>query len=325
MIIIQIAAAAAAGAACLLTGDPLLSCYILGGCILIQLAVSAGVCFIREKRLEELTSYLMKVQDRMELPALSRHNEGQLGILQSEIYKLVVLLKEQSSSDRKDKEYFAKMLSDISHQIKTPLTSIMIMTDLLKSPALTEEKRTEFIEKIDSQISRITWLIRNLLTLSQLDAEMLKLKKETVVMRDFLNKACQPFELMAEVKGVSLIVCAPGDMEWICDSHWTMEAVSNIIKNCIEHTGPGGSVELLAQQSNFATSIRIRDNGEGMDQKELERIFDRFYKGSDSSNESVGIGLAMAKQVIMMQNGVIHVSSEKGKGTEFCVKMYRER
>ena len=322
--IIQIAAAAAAGIACFLTGDPLLSCYILGACILVQLAVSFGCSFIREKRLEELTSYLMKVQDRLEIPELSRHNEGQLGILQSEIYKLVVLLKEQSSADRKDKEYFAKMLSDISHQIKTPLTSIMIMTDLLKNPALAEEKQAEFIEKIDSQVSRITWLIRNLLALSQMDADMLKLKKETVNMSDFLNKACQPFELMAEVKGVSLIVSVPDDIEWICDSHWTLEAVSNIIKNCIEHTGSGGTVELSAQQSNFATSIWIRDNGEGMAQEELERIFDRFYKGADSSKESVGIGLAMAKQVIMMQNGVIRVSSEKGKGTEFCVKMYWE-
>lgn len=325
MIIIQIAAAAAAGAACLLTRDPLLSCYILGACILVQLAVSFGFHFMREKRLEELTSYLMKVQDRMELPDLSGHNEGQLGILQSEIYKLVVLLKEQSSSDRRDKEYFAKMLSDISHQIKSPLTSIMIMTDLLKNPALSEEKRADFIEKIDSQISRITWLIRNLLTLSQLDADMLKLKKETVCMSDFLNRACQPFEVMAEVKGVQLMVSVPEDMDFICDSHWTMEAVSNIIKNCIEHTGFGGQVEIFAKQDNFATSIRIRDNGEGMETKELERIFDRFYKGTDSSKESVGIGLAMAKQVVMMQNGVIRVSSEKGKGTEFCIKMYWER
>ena len=216
------------------------------------------------------------------------------------------------------------MLSDISHQIKTPLTSITIMTDLLKSPNLDEEKRVEFTDKIDSQVSRITWLIRNLLTLSQLDANMLKLKKQDVPVRELIQKACQPFEILAELKEVELSVSADGNIRLICDAHWTAEAISNIVKNCIEHTQPGGEVCVTVSQNNLATDIFIRDNGEGIAKEHLPYIFDRFYKAGNQSNDSVGIGLAMSRQMIMLQNGTISVSSEEEAGTEFHIKMYSE-
>lgn len=286
--------------------------------------ISARAWYRREKQLEELILYLMKLQDHPEIPELPKYSEGQLGVLQSEIYKLVVQNREQSAGAVREKEYLAQMLSDISHQIKTPLTSITIMTDLLKSPNLDEEKRAEFTDKIDSQVSRITWLIRNLLTLSQLDANMLKLKKQDVPVRELIQKACQPFEILAELKGVGLSVSADGDIRLICDAHWTAEAISNIVKNCIEHTQPGGQVCVTVSQNNLATDIFIRDNGEGIAKEHLPYIFDRFYKAGNQSNDSVGIGLAMSRQMIMLQNGTISVSSEEEAGTEFHIKMYSE-
>ena len=198
------------------------------------------------------------------------------------------------------------------------------MTDLLKSPNLDEEKRVEFTDKIDSQVSRITWLIRNLLTLSQLDANMLKLKKQDVPVRELIQKACQPFEILAELKEVELSVSADGNIRLICDAHWTAEAISNIVNNCIEHTQPGGKVWVFANQNNLATNIVIRDNGEGIAREHLPYIFDRFYKAGNQSNDSVGIGLAMSRQMIMLQNGTISVSSEEEAGTEFHIKMYSE-
>lgn len=131
------------------------------------------------------------------------------------------------------------------------------MTDLLKNPALEEDRRVEFTDKIDSQVSRITWLIRNLLTLSQLDANMLKLKREKVLAQDLLFKACQLFEILAELKGVELSVKAEENIGLLCDEHWMIEALSNIVKNCMEHTPPGGKVEIMASQNNFATNIFI--------------------------------------------------------------------
>lgn len=323
-IIIQFVSIFIAGILCFVVRDTKSISYILAACILVLVTISSVYHRLQEKKLENLILYLMKVQDRFELPDIEKYNEGKLGILQSEIYKLVVLFSEKSHTATKEREYLAKMLSDISHQIKTPLTSITIMTELLENPDLSEEKRTEFIGKIDQQVNRITWLIKNLLTLSQLEADMLKLKKEEILVKELLIKACQPFEIMAEVKNIALTVTTNEDIKLVCDSHWTIEAISNIVKNCIEHTEYGGMVSVYAEQNNFSTNIRITDNGEGIGKEHLPHIFERFYKGANSSTNSVGIGLAMSKQIIMQQNGTIQVTSEAGKGTSFFIKLYSD-
>lgn len=307
----------------LFVGEWKIACIILTVSLLCMFIVSVLHHRRKEKQLSELVLYLMKVQDRMELPELQKCEEGQFGILQSEIYKLVVLLKEQSQHATRQNVYLADMLSDISHQIKTPLTSITIMTELLENPGLPIEKREEFISNINQQVDRITWLIKNLLTLSQLEADVLKLKKEKISVNALLQKACQPFEVMAEVKDVNLDIQATEEIECVCDIHWTVEAISNIIKNCIEHTPSGGTVAILVEQNNFATNIRISDNGEGISKEHLPHIFERFYKGRNTSSNSVGIGLSMSKQIIMRQNGMVSVTSEEGKGTTFQVKIYR--
>lgn len=310
-------------AVCILSGGSGVVWLCLGGCVTLCV-VSGAAWYRREKRLEELILYLMKLQDHLELPEMAKYGEGQLGVLQSEIYKLVARIQKKSMGAAREKDYLAGMLSDISHQIKTPLTSITLMTDLLKNPDLDEAKRIEFIDKIDSQVGRITWLIRNLLTLSQLDANMLKLKREEAGVRELILKACQPFEILAELKEIELSVAADEDIRMVCDEHWTAEAISNIVKNCIEHTEPGGRVSILAGQNNFATNILIKDTGEGIGKEHLPYIFDRFYKAGNPSADSVGIGLAMSRQIIMMQNGTVSVNSEEGVGTEFHIKVYSE-
>lgn len=277
----------------------------------------------RKRELEELTQYFMKIQDQVELPKLSKCGEGQIGILQSELYKLMIQMTEQSSGARHEKEYLADMLSDISHQIKTPLAAVTIMTDLLKTPELSEEKRLEFVQRIDTSVNRITWLIRNLLTLSQLDAQRLKLKEEKVFAADFFAELISPFELVLRQRGIRLCMETDGEIAFVCDRRWTGEALSNIVKNCIEHTQNGGQIIVSVSQNNFSTNIRIADNGEGIAKEHLPHIFERFYKGGSQSSESVGIGLAMAEKIITLQNGTISVRSKVGEGTEFLVKFYR--
>ena len=277
----------------------------------------------RERKIEELISYLTKVQDQLELPEFDSMQEGRFGILQSEIYKLVVQLQEQYSGEQKQKKYMVDMLSDISHQIKTPMTAISLMTDLLSAPELSDEKRLDYVEKINHQTNRINWLVRNLLTLSQLEADMLELKKEQVSLREMLDAIVDTFELMAEVKGVELSMECPKEIQISCDKQWTREAISNIVKNCIEHTKENGSVRISAVQNNLATEIRIQDTGEGISKEHLPHIFKRFYKAPGSSNSSVGIGLSMSKQIVMRQSGIISVTSEVGEGTEFLIKMYK--
>lgn len=278
----------------------------------------------REKDTAELISYLMRVQDRLELPEMSGFREGQFGILQSEIYKLVALLKEQYSNEKKQKKYMADMLSDISHQIKTPMTAITIMNDLLKTPELSEQQRLAYVEKIDSQTERIRWLVKNLLTMSRLEADMLELKSEEMGIEELLVDVLNPLYVLADAKQVELSVDIPEGIRLFCDRKWTAEALSNIVKNCIEHTDSGGEVSVTVLQTNFSTDITVRDTGEGIAKEHLPYIFDRFYRAPGASSDSVGIGLSMSKQLIMRQNGMIEVKSELGVGTEFLVRLYRK-
>ena len=299
-----------------------LSAISLGLGMAVVFLITLAERWRRAREIDRLLQYLMRIQDQPELPELSRYREGRLSTLQSEIYKMASHLSEESDSARREKRYLSDMLSDISHQVKTPITAITIMTDLLKNPDLSEEKRLEFVSNIDFQVSRITWLIKNLLTLSQLEAGVLKLKKENISVKELLEQAIQPFEIMAEVREIDLS-CQMEEELWLSlDSHWTVEAISNIVKNCMEHTGEGGAVTLSAWQNNFSTNIRIQDNGEGISPEHLPHIFERFYKADISSKSSVGIGLAMSKKIVLLQNGDITVRSTLGKGTEFLVKFY---
>ncbi len=309
---------------CLALGDLEITCILLGVCIVLLLVTSVVFYKKREKDIEAMISYLMKVQDRLELPELSAMQEGKIGILQSEIYKLVAILKEQYSGEHKRKKYLVDLLSDISHQIKTPMTAMTLMSDLMKTPDLSEEKRLDYISKIDSQIDRINWLIRNLLTLSQLEADMLPLKSEQINAEQLVKNATVSLETLADVRGVELNTEAKSEMLLACDKQWTTEALSNIIKNCIEHTPEGGNVDVQVTQNNLYTQIIIKDNGAGISKEHLPYIFKRFYKVDGASNSSVGIGLSMSKQIIMRQGGMIDVKSELGKGTEFTIKLYKK-
>lgn len=320
---IQIILLIAAVVLCGIIHVPEYMCMVLALCLMMEVVIAIWRERRQEKQLELLIRYLSLVQDRLELPELGAIKEGNLGILQSEIYKVVALLRESYSAERQQKKFLSDMLSDISHQIKTPLTAISVMTDVLEQPELEDEKRLEYTSKIEKQVNKITWLIRNLLTLSQLEADVLVLKRETVNVSEMLGQIQDTFEIMAEVKQVALQMEADKEIVMICDRHWTTEAISNIVKNCIEHTKEGGSVRLAVMQDNLATHIHIVDNGEGITKEDLPHIFERFYKAASSSSDSIGIGLAMAKEIVQKQDGVINVESEKGKGTKFYVKMYR--
>lgn len=276
----------------------------------------------QEKKIQELIDYLTKVQDFAELPGMNEITEGRMGILQSEIYKVVTILKEEYSSEHKQKKYMSDMMSDISHQFKTPLTAISLMTELLMEPEITTEQRLEYTAKIDSQINKMTWLIRNLLTLSQLEAGVLEMKSEPINLKALIDEITDSLDVMAEVADVTLEAVVPDEITIKGDSHWLREAISNIVKNCIEHTGEGGFVKLKAMQNNLCTTLTIEDNGKGIAKEHLDHIFERFYKGGNSSPNSVGIGLAMAKQIINSHGGIIEAQSEVDKGSTFVIKLY---
>ena len=319
---VKIILAAVTALVCVAVHKPVACCIAVSAFALILLAENIISERLLRRRLSTLIDYITKVQDDLSLAAPECSGEGLTGILQSEIYKVVALLKEQYSGEKRQKEYMADLLSDISHQIKTPLTSVQLMTELLEQPGLDEEKRLQYAEKIDSQLARITWLIKNLLTLSQLEAGVLKMKITDVGLTELVEDIKSSLDIMAELKGVSLETEIP-DILINADRHWLREALMNVIKNCIEHTDEGGYVKVKAVRNNIYTEITIEDNGCGISETDLPHIFERFYKAGNASSQSVGIGLALAKQIIGGHDGIIDAESIQGEGTAFTVKLYR--
>ena len=194
----------------------------------------------------------------------------------------------------------------------------MVMVDLLKNEK-NIDKQKEFISIIEIQISKIKWLVENLLKLSKLDAGTIKFKKEKIDVLSVITKSLSPFLVQMEMKNISLETTI-NDFSFTGDLNWTSEAVENIIKNCIEHTAHNGKLNIETGVTNIYSYIKITDNGCGIKKKDLPHIFERFYQGENSSKESVGIGLALAKTIIDNQGGSIEVTSEENVGTEFIIK-----
>ncbi|MBR4404626.1 MAG: HAMP domain-containing histidine kinase [Clostridiales bacterium] len=302
--------------------------YLIAICVL-GLIVAALVVYIvvdkirRKKELDELIEFLTKVQDRDTFPDLGLEAEGRMLILRSEIYKLASTLQEQYAGEVKKNTYMADMLSNISHQIKTPLTAINLMTDALKNGNLDEAQRRRCIANITAQTDHITWLVRSLLTLAEIDAGVLVLKKESVPVKDMIGDIVSAIAVEADIKDVAIEVNVPAENVISCDRRWTSEAFSNIIKNSLQHTEAGGTIKISSEETNLSVNIRIEDNGCGISKKDLPNIFNRFYHGEKSDPNSNGIGLSLAKQIINSQNGTISCESEEGRGTIFEIKIYK--
>lgn len=278
---------------------------------------------LQMKSIRQLSDYMMGVRSGKHDLELRDYQEGELSILKSEVYKSTLMLTEQAELLKKDKKYLADAISDISHQLKTPLTSMGMMVDLLNDNSLTQEKRTEFLGKLSNGVDRISWLVATLLKMSKLDAGSVLLKDETVEIKRLIEAVKQQLVIPMELKNQVMMVKAINDACWKLDFAWMIEALSNIVKNCMEHTREGGTIQIEYEETCFYTIIIIKDNGEGIAKEDLPHIFERFYKGKNSSSDSVGIGLALAKQIITLQKGVITVESKEHHGTIFTIKLYR--
>lgn len=277
----------------------------------------------RYKKLDELSAYLHRICSGEYSLDIRDNEEGELSILKNEIYKVTLRLSEQSELLKKDKIYLADAISDISHQLKTPLTSMMMMTELLGNNNLEDDKRLEFTKRIRLQLERIEWLVSSLLKLSKIDAGTIQFKKEPIDVKALVSKATEPLLIPMELREQRLVI-EGDDASFLGDFNWSVEALVNIMKNCMEHTPVGGEIRVHTVENPLYTEVVIVDNGEGIDSEDLPNIFKRFYRGKNASSESVGIGLAMARSIVLQQNGDITVKSEKGKGTSFRIRFYKK-
>ena len=294
---------------------------LLMGCLFL------GILILYDRRQKkmtaELTYYLSRLNSGKYDMDISSNGEDGFSRLKNEIYRTTVRLREQSESSRQDKINLKNSISDISHQIKTPLTSISVMLDRISNDRdMPEDIKCRLLTDVKHSSNDIISLVQSLLTRSRLDADSITMKQEDVSVKELLEICSERTEILAELGDVSVIVQDCGNISLNCDKKWMSQAITNIIKNCIEHSKSGGMVTVSAFQNKLFTTIIIKDNGSGIPADELPHIFERFYKGKGSDENSIGIGLSLAKAIIEKNNGYISVNSKVGEGSCFTVKTF---
>lgn len=297
------------------------SIFILTSCAILTLFFIKYINK-REKNIVEITKYIEQLNRKNYELKIDSNTEDELSILKNEIYKTTIMLKEAAENSNKDKINLKKSLEDISHQLKTPITSILIMLDdLIDDQNMSEETREEFIRDIKREIININFLVQSLLKLSKFDANTIKFVKKEILLENIVNEAVKNVSTLCDLKNIKLNINGNSDAKVMCDYMWQVEALTNIIKNCVEHSYNDSKIDIFYEQNKIYSIITIRDYGDGIDKNEISHIFERFYKGKNSSSESVGIGLSLAKTIVENDNGVINVKSDES-GTKFSVKYF---
>lgn len=275
----------------------------------------------KSKKIKEITKMISKINNRQFDIDINDFNEGELSILKNEISKTTTMLRQVADNSVKDKLNLKDSLGDISHQLKTPLTSITIMIDnILDSPDMDEKTRKKFLINIKREILNINFLVMSLLKLSKFDANVVKFNKESVYLKDIIIESIKNVSMIKELKNITIKVSGDDNIKLLCDFKWQVESITNILKNSIEHTKEYGTVEVNYSENKLYTRILIKDNGKGINSDDLPHIFDRFYKGKNGSDDSFGIGLSLSKTIIEKEGGSITVKSTPNIGTIFTIK-----
>lgn len=277
----------------------------------------------RYKDISNASEYLDAICRGLNHLDLRDNREGEMSVLKNNICKASVKLRSQAEMLQKDKKYLSDSLADISHQLKTPITSMLVMSDLLKDENISKEKQREFLASIDKQLEKTQWIITNILKLSKIDSGQIEFKEEQVQLKTVVEESLTPFLVAMELKGQTLELDCQDNASFVGDKDWTVEAVSNIIKNCIEHSYENGKITICCKDNLIYSQLEITDNGCGICKEDVPHVFERFYKGKNSGSNSVGIGLALAKTICQRQNATIDLSSRQGFGTKFTLKFYK--
>ena len=313
----------------IIENDRLFSGFIIVYNILfIGLALSIILLYLKHekdqnKEIKKIARCIEEINKKNYSINIDENSEDELSILKNELYKITIMLKEDAENSKKDKLKLKDSLSDISHQLKTPLTSINIMLDnILDNPDMDNNTKEKFLQNIKREITNISSLVGEILKLSKFDASVIKFEEQQVFIDNIVKSAISNVEMMAELKNINIEVNNQDNIKLVCDAKWQIEAITNILKNCIEHSKDDSTITIDIDSNKIYKQITIKDNGEGIDEKDLPHIFERFYKGKNSSKDSVGIGLALAKTIIEKDNGSINVDSKKGRQTTFVIKYY---
>lgn len=275
-----------------------------------------------EKDIKNITKYIEQINKKNYELQIDSISEDELSILKNEVYKTTIMLKEAAENSNIDKINLKKSLEDISHQLKTPLTSILIMLDnLIDEPDMEKSVREDFIRDIKREVVNVNFLIQAILKLSKFDSNTIHFIKEDIEIKRIIDEAIKNVSTLCDLRNINIEVDGNGKEKINCDYRWQVEAITNILKNCVEHSKDNQKVIINYSQNSIYTKLEIKDFGDGISKKDLPHIFERFYKGENSREESIGIGLALSKTIIEEDNGSINVQSDKN-GTTFTIKYF---
>lgn len=296
---------------------------VAGILILLFAAAQGAVFFVftkaRYRSLAQLASQIDLVLHNDDHLYITELDEGELSILQSEITKMTLRIREQNDALKKEKNHLADSLADIAHQLRTPLTSANLILTLLENDPKDNERK-DLLRETEELYIQMDWLITSLLKLSRLDAGIVVLKKEQVNVKQLINAALHPFLISIELHNVRVESDVPEGIEITGDFGWLTEAVQNILKNCLESAGDNGSIIIGCEDTLLFTKITIHDSGKGIEKEDLPHLFDRFYRGKNSGTTGNGIGLALCKMIITRQGGRITVNNHPQGGAVFSIR-----
>lgn len=277
----------------------------------------------KDKEINKITKCMEEINRRNYKLEIDDISEDELSILKNEIYKTTIMLKEAAENSNKEKLELKDSLSDISHQLKTPLTSILIILDnLIDDPEMDKDIREDFIKDIKREINGINFLVQSILKLSKLDTNTINFIEDEIELNKIVIEAIKNVSMLSDLRNVNVNLKIKSNSVIKCDFKWQVEAISNILKNCIEHSNENSDVIVIIEDNKVYSKIIIKDNGGGIAKEDLPHIFERFYKGKNATSDSIGIGLSLAKTIIEKDNGTISVQSSD-KGSIFEIKYFK--
>lgn len=299
----------------------------LAGALLLVLGAGLTLLHLLHGRrryaaIDALSKSIDRVLYEQDTILIADSEEGELAVLSSEIRKMTVRLKEQSDQLMADKQLLSDSIADLFHQMRTPLTSMNLLVSMLATENLPEEKRLKYLHELKTQLERIRWIAETLLKCSKLDANTVRFVPEPIEAAALIDAAAEPLRITMELKGVAFAVHAER-VTLTVDRAWTTEALANILKNAMEHTPTGGSITVEAEETALFWRITVRDTGSGFAPDELGHIFERFYRGRGAANDSIGIGLALSRQIIAEQGGTVTAKNGDAGGAVFDIRFYK--
>ena len=301
---------------------------LIGGGLLIFCAFAwmflLTVAF--SKRLSIFTRELCQAMDQMISgsgePVYAADSETLFARISYRLSRLYGIMQENQRKVDEERQELQMLVSDVSHQVKTPVSNLKMVTDTLLSKSVTEEERREFLQGIRNQTDKLEFLFQALVKTSRLETGAIRLEKKETMLIDTLAMACSGIVYAAEKKDISVTVDCPNDLYLSHDSKWTAEALFNLLDNAVKYTPAGGAIRISVEQWEMYVKLNVSDTGKGIPERNQAAIFRRFYREEEVHGEQgVGIGLYLTREIVTRQGGYIKVASEPGQGSEFSIML----